>query len=50
VHRQPAGEEWQALDPLDSQVTVALWSHVDRQGRVNVVWQNGSGIWWTRFE
>jgi hypothetical protein len=50
VHRQAAGGEWQALDPLDSQVTVTLWSHVDRQGRVSVVWQNGNGIWWTRFE
>jgi hypothetical protein len=50
VQRQPEGGEWQALEPLDSQVTVALWSHVDRQGRVNLVWQNGNGIWWTRFE
>jgi hypothetical protein len=50
VQRQAEGGEWQALEPLDSQVTVALWSHVDRQGRVNLVWQNGSGIWWTRFE
>jgi hypothetical protein len=50
VHRQAAGGEWQALEPLDSQVTVTLWSHVDRLGRVNLVWQNGSGIWWTRFE
>jgi hypothetical protein len=50
VHRQPAGGEWQALEPLDSQVTVALWSHVDRLGRVSLVWQNGNGIWWTRFE
>jgi hypothetical protein len=50
VHRQSAGGEWQALEPLDSQVTVALWSHVDRQGRVSLVWQNGNGIWWTRFE
>lgn len=50
VQRKPEGGEWQALDPLDSQVTVALWSHVDRQGRVSLVWQNGSGIWWTRFE
>lgn len=50
VQRQPDGGEWQALEPLDSQVTVALWSHVDRAGRVNLVWQNGSGIWWTRFE
>ncbi len=50
VHRQVADGEWQALEPLDSQVTVTLWSHVDRQGRVNLVWQNGSGIWWTRFE
>lgn len=50
VQRQAAGGEWQALEPLDSQVTVTLWSHVDRQGRVNLVWQNGTGIWWTRFE
>ena len=50
VRRQAGGGQWQALDPIDSQVTVALWSHVDRQGRVNLVWQNGSGIWWTRFE
>jgi Big-like domain-containing protein len=50
VHRRVAGGEWQALEPLDSQVTVTLWSHVDQQGRVNLVWQNGSGIWWTRFE
>jgi hypothetical protein len=50
VHRQAEGGEWQVLEPLDSQVTVALWSHVDRQGRVNLIWQNGSGIWWTRFE
>jgi hypothetical protein len=50
VHRQAEGGEWQELEPLDSQVTVALWSHVDVQGRVNLVWQNGRGIWWTRFE
>lgn len=50
VQRQAEGGEWQALEPLDSQVSVALWSHVDRQGRVNLVWQNGNGIWWTRFE
>lgn len=50
VQRRPEAGEWQALEPLDSQVTVALWSHVDRQGRVSLVWQNGNGIWWTRFE
>jgi hypothetical protein len=50
VQRQPAGDEWEALEPIDSPVTVALWSHVDRQGRVNLVWQNSSGIWWTRLE
>jgi hypothetical protein len=50
VHRQVAGGEWKALEPVESQVTVSLWSHVDQQGRVNLVWQNGSGIWWTRFE
>jgi hypothetical protein len=50
VRRQAEGGEWQELAPLDSQVTVTLWSHVDQQGRVSLVWQNGSGIWWTRFE
>ncbi|MEY4546943.1 MAG: hypothetical protein RL685_3138 [Pseudomonadota bacterium] len=50
VRRQAAGGEWQELEPLDSQVTVSLWSHPDQQGRVSVVWQNGSGIWWSRFE
>ena len=50
VQRQADGGEWQALDAIDNQVTVALWSHVDLQGRVNLIWQNGSGIWWTRFE
>jgi hypothetical protein len=50
VQRKPAGGDWQALVSLESQVTVLLWSHVDEQGRVNLVWQNGVGTWWTRFE
>ncbi|HKO93418.1 MAG TPA: Ig-like domain-containing protein [Polyangiaceae bacterium] len=50
VQRQAAGGDWNALEPVDSEVSVSLWSHVDGQGRVNLVWQNGTGIWWTRFE
>ncbi len=50
VMRKPAGGDFQELAAVESQVTVRLWSHVDDQGRVNLVWQNGSGTWWTRFE